>query len=32
MIRVAVPADMPQDIVKKIMEKEIFKIFGGKQK
>lgn len=32
MIQVAVPADMPQDIVKKIMEKEIFKIFGGKQK
>lgn len=29
MIRVAVPADMPQDIVKKIMEKEILKVLGG---
>lgn len=32
MIRVAVPADMPKEIVEKIMEKEILKIFGGKLK
>lgn len=32
MIRVAVPADMPKEIVEKIMEKEILKIFGGRLK